>query len=235
MSYKTTLNHVREVASGTMEFIFNRPEGFTFQAGQSIDLTLIKPPETDDEGDMRSFSLAGAPHEEGLRIATRIRDTAFKRTLKGMAPGTEVSIKGPFGSFTLHENTERPAAFLAGGIGITPFRSITLDALERKLPHSIYLFYSNRTPADAPFLDELKGLDAANGTFTLVATMTDSSDWEGEKGYIDAAMLGRHLPEGKSPIYYLAGPDGMVTAMRTMLNSEGVSNDDIRVEQFAGY
>ena len=237
--YNTKLTGKREIAEGTMEFIFERPKSFDYQAGQTIDLALINPPETDSEGNMRTFSLASAPHEPVLKIATRMRNTAFKRVLKSMKESTEVSIDGPFGSFLLHENVNRPSVFLSGGIGITPFHSIIADATERKLPHKIILFYSNRRPEDAAYLDELKQFATANADFTLVATMTDleksAQKWTEEQGYIDAAMLKRHIPEGTSPVYYIAGPQTMVTAMRSVLKENNVSNDDLRFEEFAGY
>lgn len=235
----TTLVAKETVAEGTMLFRFAKPTGFTFQAGQSIDLTLINAPETDTEGTTRAFSIAASPEEETLAIATRLRDTAFKRVLKDMPLGTEVSIEGPFGSFFLHEKVTRPAVFLAGGIGITPFRSMILDAHTRGLAHALTLFYSNRRPEDAAFLAELQRLEATYPAFTLVATMTESEksseEWQGERGYIDAAMLQRHIPLGTEPIYYLAGPPMMVTALRGVLTASGVSSDDIRFEQFAGY
>lgn len=235
----TKLIGKREVAEGTMEFSFERPSGFDYRAGQTVDLTLIDPPETDAEGNMRTFSLVSAPHEPMLKIATRLRDTAFKRTLKNMAPASDIALAGPFGAFFLHENAARPAVFLAGGIGITPFHSMITDAAHRALPHHLLLFYSNRRPEDAPFLSELEAIALRYPNFTFVPTMTEMAEspsaWEGERGFIDAAMLSRHLPANLMPIYYLAGPQAMVTAMRTLLNSIGVSNDDIRFEEFAGY
>lgn len=235
----TTLVSKREIAEGTIEFTFARPEGFAYQSGQTIDLTLINPPETDAEGNSRTFSLVSAPHEPVLKIATRMRDTAFKRVLKDMVPGTELNIEGPFGSFLLHENVARPAVFLSGGIGITPLHSILSDAAQRKLENKIYLFYSNRRPEDTAFLDELQRFAQEDKNFTLIATMTDmeksAMPWDGEHGFIDAAMLARHLPAAAIPIYYLSGPETMVTAMRKMLTESGVSNDDIRFEEFAGY
>lgn len=237
--HTTKLAGKRDIAEGTMEFGFERPEGFKYQAGQTIDLALIDPPETDGEGNMRTFSLASAPHESVLKIATRMRDTAFKRVLKSMQEGTEVSVDGPFGSFLLHENVTRPAVFLSGGIGITPFHSIIADATKRKLLHKIILFYSNRRPEDAAYLSELEQFAKMNPNFTLVATMTDmgksTEKWTGEQGYIDGAMLRRHVPENTNPVYYIAGPQAMVTAMRTMLKENNVSNDDLRFEEFAGY
>jgi ferredoxin-NADP reductase len=239
MTYTTKLLEKRPIAEGTMEFTFARPDGFAYEAGQTIDLTLMNPPQTDAEGNSRTFSLVSAPHESVLKIATRMRDTAFKRTLKDMASGTELSFEGPFGSFMLHENTARPAVFLAGGIGITPFHSMLADAAHRALPHMMLLFYSNRRPEDAAFFDELTAFAQENPHFSFVPTMTDmeksAQPWTGETGYIDAAMLARHVPQGTQPVYYLAGPQAMITAMRTMLTGSGVSGDDIRFEEFAGY
>jgi len=100
--------------------------------------------------------------------------------------------------------------FLAGGIGITPFRSIVFRAAKEKLPHRIFLFYSNRRPEDAPFLDELQALERENPNYKLIASMTEMSKshrpWQGEAGMIDKEMLARHLParhlNAVSPVYY---------------------------------
>lgn len=225
------------IAEGTMLFRLEKPEGFAFRAGQSIDLTLIDPPETDAEGNKRAYSLSSAPYEPELKVAMRMRDTAFKRVLKGMPEGAQMKLDGPFGEMTLHEDATRPAVFLAGGIGVTPFRSMILDALHQGLPHAMYLFYSNRRPEDAAFLTELEDIHAP--TFTFVPTMTAAEGsqvpWQGETGFISAEMLRRHLPQGASPVYYLAGPEAMVTAMRTLLQGAGIVSDDIRYEEFSGY
>lgn len=227
------------VAEGTMRFRFEKPEGFTYLAGQSIDLTLVNPPETDAEGDTRAFTLASSPDDDHLAIATRMRDTAFKRVLRAMSPGTSMKLEGPFGELTLPERTDRPVVFLAGGIGITPFYSMSRYAAARSLPHRITLFYSNRRPEDTAFLDELLKLPAQNPNFTFIGTMTEmeksSQAWGGENGYINAAMLKRHLVDAEDALYYLAGPAGMVAALRKMLNESGVNNDDIRTEEFTGY
>lgn len=99
-----------EVAEGTMAFRFQKPSNWTYKAGQSLDMTLLNPPETDAEGNTRAFSLASAPQEDFLMIATRMRDTAFKRTLKALPIGAEVKIEGPFGNLTLHNKATRAAS-----------------------------------------------------------------------------------------------------------------------------
>jgi ferredoxin-NADP reductase len=226
---KTTLKNKELVAEGTMAFHFAKPDGFVHTAGQSIDLTLINPPETDDEGNMRAYSLASAPEEPDLMIATRLRDTAFKRVLQKLESGAEVNIEGPFGDFILHENVARPAVFIAGGIGITPFRSMAVDAASRSLPHKIFLFSSNRRPEDAPFIDELAVLAEKNKNFTFIPRYTN------QEGYLTADAIHAIVAPTTNPIYYLAGPQAMVLALRDMLKAGGVSGDDIRYEEFTGY
>jgi ferredoxin-NADP reductase len=227
------------VAEGTMRFHFVKPAGFDFVPGQFVEITLIDPPETDGEGNARAFSLVSTPAEPELSVTTRLRDTAFKRVFRQLAPGAKFLVDGPMGSFTLHRNSSKPAVFLAGGIGITPFHSIIKHAAENLLPHKIVLFYANRRPEDAAFLGELQALEKKNKNFRLVATMSEmeksSQPWSGETGFIDAAMLQRHLPSLAGPIYYVAGPPAMVTAMRAMLEKTQVDPDDIRTEEFSGY
>lgn len=228
-----------EVAEGTMAFHFEKPSGFKFKAGQFADVTLIDPPETDAEGNTRTFSIASPPFENELVFTTRMRDTAFKRSLKNVPLATEVKIGSAAGSFTLHKNPAKPAVFLAGGIGITPFLSMVRQADRDRLPHTLYLFYSNRRPEDAAFLDTLQTLETTNPNFRLICTMTEMSkskkEWKSETGFIDEKMLSRHLAERQGPIYYSAGPPAMVAAMQQMLVTAGVDEDDIRAEEFFGY
>jgi ferredoxin-NADP reductase len=227
------------VAEGTAAFRFEKPSNWTFQAGQFLDMTLLDPSETDAEGNTRTFSIASRPHEPTLMVATRLRDTAFKRVLNTMPLGSAVKIDGPSGDLTLHNDVKRTAVFLAGGIGITPFRSIVFRAAKEKLAHRIFLFYSNRRPEDAPFLDELQALERENPNYKLVASMTEMSKshqpWHGEAGLIDGAMLSRYLQGAVSPVYYIAGPPEMVKGLHAMIHETGVGDDDIRAEEFAGY
>ena len=236
---KIKLKGRQEIASGTMAFHFEKPQGFEYKAGQFADLTLANPPETDAEGNTRGFSLASAPYEDDLMVATRMRDTAFKRVLKTMPIGTELSLDAPYGSLTLHDDTSIPAVFLSGGIGVTPVRSIILQATHDKLPHKLVLFDSNKRPEDSAFLDELTGAQKENPNFTFVDTMTEmgksSEAWSGETGFVTKAMLMKSVADLNLPIYYVSGPKAMVAAMRKILNDAGVKDDKIRTEEFTGY
>lgn len=235
--YKVKLIKKDQVAEGTMAFYFDKPQGFEFIAGQYLNLRLIDPPETDEEGNRRFFSIASAPYEKELMITTRMRDTAFKRTLKSMELGTQVEIFGPSGNLILHTDFLKKAVFLAGGIGITPFRSMVLQSDNMKLPHKIYLFYSNRRPEDGAFLEELQRVE--NPNYEFIGTMTEmeksQKDWTGETGYITMEMLVKYLRILDNAIFYSAGPPQMVAAMVKMLTDSGISLDNIRSEDFTGY
>lgn len=115
---KLTTRH--EVAEGTVAYYFEEPSGWTFRAGQFIDMDLINPPETDAEGNTRGFSIMSALFEDAIMIATRIRDTAFKRVLKTLPLGAAVKIEGPFGDLRLHNNASRPAVVLSARASLAP-------------------------------------------------------------------------------------------------------------------
>jgi ferredoxin-NADP reductase len=153
--------------------------------------------------------------------------------------GTTVKIEGPSGDLILQNESARTAVFLAGGIGITPFRSIVHCAAKEKSPNRIVLFYSNRRPEDAPFLAELQSLEKDNPKYKLIASMTEMEKshqpWNGETGPINQGMLGRHSKGAQSGIHYIAGPPAMVNGLHDMLKTAGVDDDDIRAEEFAGY
>src|SRR5258708_19123146 len=137
------LRERREIAEGTMAFHFEKPSGFTFKAGQAIDLVLPGDPGADPQSLRHAFSIVAAPFEGELVIATRMRDSAYKRALNSLPVGAGVGVEGPFGSLTLHKDRARGAVFIAGGIGITPFRSILRQAAKDDLPQRIALLYSN--------------------------------------------------------------------------------------------
>jgi ferredoxin-NADP reductase len=237
--HQTRLTRRETVAERTMAFYFARPEGFRYRAGQSLVMTLVNPAETDSMGDTRTFTIASAPREPELMIATRLRDTAFKRVLQAAPPGLGVEIDGPDGELVLHDDAARPAVFLAGGIGITPFLSMARNARSERLGHRIHLFYANRRPEDAAFLAELQGMEQANPNFRLIATMeqpgASAQRWMGETGYIRREMLERHLAGVANAVYYFAGPPSMTMAMKRLLESMGVGAQDMRHEEFYGY
>ncbi|EBA14450.1 lipoprotein, putative [Roseobacter sp. SK209-2-6] len=226
------------VAKDTIAVRIAKPTGFTYEPGQALRLTIPSGRDKQVGGTSRVLSIASAPHEENLTIVTRLRDSAFKQTMNTMPEGADLQLSGPLGSFVLHDDPTRPAVFLAGGIGITPFLSMIRHATHTSLPHEMTLFYSNRTREDAAMLDELQDIAVSNPNFNLIAAMTgiqEGGTWSGETGRIDAAMLTRHLTGLKGSIYYLVGPRSFVSAMREELVAAGIEKNDMRFEQFTGY
>ncbi|MFT0548409.1 FAD-dependent oxidoreductase [Allopusillimonas ginsengisoli] len=224
------------VAEGTMAFYFSKPQGFEFRPGQFADYTLIDPPQTDDEGNTRGFSLVQAPFEPYLVAATRMRDTAFKRVLKDLPIGTELKLDAPYGDFTLHKTESTPAVFIIGGIGVTPVRSMVAQATHDNTSHKITLLHASRAPADLPFRTDFEKFATENPNFVYIATVeSPSGDWKGERGRVTAEMIKKHVPDLGKPIYYLSGPEGMVKSMRQLLIDLKVNEDNIRTEEFTGY
>jgi ferredoxin-NADP reductase len=238
-THQVTLKGREEIAEGTMVFHFKKRSGFSFKPGQAIDIILIDPTSPDTQSARHTFSIVSAPFEDELVVATRMRDSAFKRAIKSLSTGSQAKLQGPFGSLTLHNDRERPAVFIAGGIGITPFMSILRQAAKDQLPQHLVLLYSNRRPEDTAFLAELQLLEQQNRNFRLVATMTEmdksSRPWAGQTGLINEDLVTRVGSDLPTPICYLAGPPAIIGAARQTLNHAGVDDDDIRSEEFYGY
>jgi ferredoxin-NADP reductase len=238
-AYDSTLLSRTDVAAGTMAFRFAKPHDFVFTAGQYIDLTLSSSEPGLSNGLTHTFSIASSPFDEELVVTTRMRNTAFKRAISTLPIGGEARIEGPMGSFRLHNNTARPAVFLAGGIGIAPFLSMLSYAAGAKLRHPIVLFYANRYLEDAAFMDALWTLERANPRFRFMPTFTrthkNHRGWKGATGHINSEMLLAQVGILRGPIYYIAGPPTMVEATRRTLTEVGADEDDIRTEEFAGY
>src|SRR5579863_6765665 len=239
IGYPSKLLGRTEVAEGTIAFRFEKPHNFAFKAGQYVDLTLASSGSESPNGLTHTFSIASSPFDEELLVTTRMRNTAFKQALSVLPIGSEARIEGPMGSFTLHNNTARPAVFLAGGIGIAPFLSMLSHANEEKLRHPIVLFYANRYLEDAAFMDALWELERANPRFRFIPTLTRTDKnyrgWKGETGHIDQEMLFTKVGILRGPVFYIAGPPTMVAATRRTLVEAGVDEDDIRTEEFPGY
>lgn len=237
--FTTRLIDRTQVADGTLAFAFERPAGFEFTAGQYLTITLPDPLYNDEKGNSRTFSIASPPQDAGrLVIATRMTGSALKRSLAEAPLGTPVSIFGPVGDFTLGPDPT-PVVFIAGGIGITPFRSMLLDAAARGLLRPITLIYSNRIPEGAPFHEELARLARAYTVFNYVPTMTEADKsaqpWDGERRLVNADFLHDHVADMTAPIFYLAGPPGLVVAATKTVLEAGADPAHLLSEEFSGY
>jgi ferredoxin-NADP reductase len=231
-----TLRFVRrqQEAADTASFYFEPDSPLPFVAGQYLRYT-VRHTGMDDRGPMRSFTIASAPSEPLLRLTTRLsrRPSSFKHALAELAPGAVLEFDGPHGNFVYHP-TERPSVFIAGGIGITPFRAMLGD-LAANRPANLTLLYSNATP-DIPFRTYFESLAADWPALQVVYTVTQPSDaWHGPTGRIDAPFIERYVPHVDEADYYVCGPSALVEALRAVLVERGVDESRIQTEGFPGY
>ena len=227
-----------EVAKQTLMVTFDLlGEEVDFKPGQYFWVTLPNIGYDDERGLRRHISVVTSPNERGvLGLATRLRDTAFKKTLAELHVGAEVDVEHPKGDFSLPMDTSRPYVFIAGGIGITVFRCMLRYIVEEGLSHRVTLVYSNRDRESAAFLDELQAMEREHENLSLVLVMTDEPEWEGEKRRVDANVLREHLDgELGDYVFIAAGPPGMVEAMETELKGAGVPDEQVLVQRFSGY
>jgi ferredoxin-NADP reductase len=235
---QATVKEKQEIAKGTLFVTFDLlGEQVDFQPGQYFFVTLPDLGYQDERGLRRHITVVTSPNEKGvLGLATRLRDTAFKNTLKEVSVGAEVEVEPPKGKFVLPEDTSRPLVFIAGGIGITVFRSMLRYIREEGLPYRITLIYSNRDRESAAFLEELEKLDRELPDFRLILTMTDDPDWSGETRRIDATFCKEYV-EGDLNQYtfMVAGPPAMAEGVQGELAAAGVDEANVTADRFSGY
>jgi ferredoxin-NADP reductase len=227
-----------EVAKGTLLVTFDLlGQEVDFRPGQYFFVTLPDVGHQDDKGLRRHITVVTSPNEKGvLGLATRLRDSAFKRTLRELEVGAEVDVEAPKGTFALPEDPSRPLVFVAGGIGITVFRSMLRYIREERLPYRVTLIYSNRDRESAAFLDELHELEAELPDLRLILTMTQDPDWDGETRKVDAEFFQDYLRGDLNGFTFLvAGPPGMTEGVQKALEQAGAKEENVIAERFSGY
>jgi ferredoxin-NADP reductase len=227
----------REVAKGTLMVVFDlQGAEVDFRPGQYFWVELLDSPYEDERGLRRHITVVTSPTERGvLGLCTRLRDSAFKKTLAELELGDEVEVEQPKGDWALPEDTSLSYVFVAGGIGITPYHSMLRYIADTSAPYRVTLVYSNRDRESAPFLDELHEYERTLPNFRLVPTMTDDPGWDGETRYIDAEMLRDHLGELASYTFLVTGPPPMVESVAQKLTEAGVPEQQVLPERFSGY
>jgi ferredoxin-NADP reductase len=235
---RALVKETREVAEGTLLVIFDlQGEELDFRPGQYFWVELLDSPYEDEKGLRRHISVVTSPTERGvLGLCTRLRDTAFKKTLAELKVGDEVEVEPPKGDYVLPEDTSRPYVFIAGGIGITVFHSMLRYIADTGEPYNVTLVYSNRDRAGTAFLDELPELERKIPGLRVVLTMTEDDGWKGESRYVGADLLRDHLGgELADHTYLVAGPPAMVEAVVGQLSAAGVPEEQVLPDRFSGY
>jgi len=235
MNYTIKLVKKEIVAENTLSLTFEKPVGFEFQGGQYVSIKLLDTPYEDERGNRKVFSIASAPYQDFLQFSMRKSESAFKKNIDQLEVGETIEITAPIGKFLLSSPDENNTIiFLIGGIGITPARSILLQSNYEGRPEKFYLFYSNRRPEDAAFIEDFTNLQNIN--LTVVNTMTNiensSQSWDGEIGFINEEMIRKYVPTYVHHQFYLVGTAGFINAMKDMLEENNIPKEQILFDNF---
>ncbi len=238
------LREKKQLADNTYEFTFARADGknvgLYFRPGQYLEWTLDHAG-SDSRGNRRYFTIASSPTERDIKIGIRttpVKPSSFKKALLALPTDSVVVASSLAGNFTLPEDSNKKLVWIAGGIGVTPFRSMTQYLLDQKEKRDVVHFYSNKTSADIAYQDIFNRASSEIGVRTVYA-LSDLANvpqgWPGEKGFVDKNMILKYVPDYAERVYYISGPHGMVTAFETMLVSMGVKRSHIRSDFFPGF
>jgi ferredoxin-NADP reductase len=231
-----TLERIEQAAAGVYDYVFRPDRALRFAAGQYLEWTLPLP-QSDSRGNRRYFTIASAPADEEMRLGVKFapNGSAFKRGLSQLQPGDQIVASQLAGSFTLPRNKRRKLAFIAGGIGITPFRSMLDDLLERGEARPIKLLYGNNRIDEVAYADVLKRAREELGIPTYYAVCDpEGATSDMTVGYIDAAMIEERVPDYRERIFYISGPQAMVNATRRTLRELGIPTWRIKTDFFPG-
>ncbi len=240
---KLKLVEKRDEAVGTKSFFWQPESEIKWTAGQYYHFTIPSLKYPDDRGATRHFTISSSPTEgQMLRLTTKIREeSGYKKTLDEIPVGTEVDGDEMEGTFTLDEKDKSPQVFIAGGIGITPFRSIIKYVIDKNLDIPVYLIYSNSVPEEITFKKELEDWSKNYSNIKIVMTVSrpEKSPWNGPTGRIDENLIRSQfdiwhlMPD--VPTFWISGPPPMVSAIEEILEKMGISSEKIRSEKFTGY
>lgn len=230
-----TLERIEQTAADSYDFIFRSQRKLAFQAGQYLEWTLGLD-HSDNRGNRRYFTVASSPTEQAVRLGVKFypQSSAFKRALGTMKPGATIHASQLAGDFTLPSDPKTKIAFLAGGIGITPFRSMLQYLVDRKEARPIVVLYGTEGQDDIAYRDVLGSARRELGirTFHAVAKGAERGQYP---GYIDARLVRLTMPDYLERTFYISGPQAMVKALRQKLLAMGVSRSKIKVDYFPGF
>ncbi len=237
--YVLKLKEKKPIATETYDFLFSADRKLNFKPGQYLEWTLGHR-HSDNRGVRRYFTIASSPTEEGVRLGVKFYENAstFKKSLGALEIGDEITASQLAGDFTLPKNKNRKLAFLAGGIGITPFRSMIKYLLDKNEKRDIALIYSNKNIGDIVYTDILDEAYEKLG-MKIVCTLVDLKNippaWQGQRGFVNEEMIKKEIPDFKERFFYISGPHVMVAAFEKVLKNIGVKRSQIKIDFFPGF
>ncbi len=221
------------------EFVFTPDMQLAYRPGQYMEWTLGHA-KSDSRGNRRYFTLASSPTEKDIRLGVKFYDnsSSFKKALHEMKEGGTIIASQLSGEFILPRDVDQKLVFIAGGIGITPFRSMVKYLLDKKEKRDITLLYSNTYVENIMYKDIFDTAHRELGIKTIY-TLTEEDgmpkDWGGARGKITADMIKKEVPDYQDCLFYISGPHAMVTAFEDVLKAMGVLSSKIKVDFFPGF
>lgn len=225
----------REIAKDTYEFIFKKPAGFNFKAGQYLEW-MLPHEKPDSRGIRRYFTIASAPTEAEVRLAMRVveKGSSYKNGLMDLDIGDIIIASQLSGDFVLPKNAEEKLGFIAGGIGITPFRSHLRYMQDSGKVHDTVLYYCNNTTVDMAYKSDFVDYRESIPFIMVPVISREELDFPYESGYFSEEMLVRRTPDYLERHWYISGPPGMVNACTATLSKLGVKKSRITKDFFPG-
>jgi ferredoxin-NADP reductase/Na+-translocating ferredoxin:NAD+ oxidoreductase RnfD subunit len=232
-----TLRRIERSAATAHDFVFGSDRPIAFAPGQYLEFALGLA-RGDSRGNRRYFTIASAPTEADVRLGVKFATdpSAFKEALGAMKPGDRIFASGLAGDFVLPRSRETKLAFLAGGIGITPFRSMLRYLLDRRESRPIVMLYAADSADDFAYRDVIARADSELGIRTAFAVLRDADRLPGaHRGFIDEAMVTREIPDYAERTFYVSGPRAMVVASEALLRRLGIPHAQIKLDFFPGF
>ncbi len=228
----------RQLSPDTFEFIFKTPRKVSFIPGQYMEWT-INHPNSDSRGNRRYFSISSSPTEEDLAITVKfyVPSSSYKKELTSLTENKKVVAASLAGDFTIENDLNEPLVFIAGGVGIAPFRSIIKYILDKNLRVNIILIFANRTKEDIIFSDifEKARPNGVNTVYVLTDKEKLPLGWQGLSGHLTEDSIRSTVPDFSKRIFYISGPQLMVQNFEKILISIGVKKNKIITDFFPGY
>ncbi len=227
-----------QVAPDIYDFIFEPRQKLAFAPGQYMEWTLAHD-DADSRGNRRFFTLASSPTEAAIRVGVKFYPEAstLKRSLLAMRPNDEILAAHLAGDFVLPADPHQKCVFIAGGIGITPFRSMLQYLVDKRQWRPIVLFYANKTVKDIVYQNVFRRAQQVLGIKTIYA-VTDPrglpQGWPGHIGRITANLIKAEVPDYQNCRFYISGPQQMVEDYQALLHRLGVRGDHIKTDYFSG-
>lgn len=227
-----------QVAPDIYNFIFNFNPKFDYFPGQYMEWTL-KHSHPDNRGTRRYLTIASSPTEEDLILGIKFyeKSSTFKKALMAMSPGDEIMAGGLSGEFILPKDQNIKLVFIAGGIGITPYRSMIKYLIDTKQKRSITLFYASLTPQEVVYEEIFNAAATELGIKTIycVDDVSNFPNWTGRIGHIDEKVILDEVPDYKERSFYISGPPSMVSTFKGILIKMGVPGNRIKTDYFPGF